>query len=375
VGDLNAVGLPTLNAWVVSEATENQRVFERNPYFWHVDSKGQQLPYIDRLTTNIVVDADAITNSIIAGEVDMASGAEVTLSKMPVYQQNAEQGGYRTFLTGSFNNPVMVYLNKDFGIAEEGNVWQQLISDPEHRFARAFAAAMDPEEINKAVYFGVYGEPFLNNTELDLDLANQLLDELGMEMDGDYRLGPDGQPFLIELTNPGESADFAPVAELIREQLAAAGLRVDVNNVSFELFEQRKTNNELTASLHWNDGPGWPSGISEDYLPNHKGPWSPETWKYYSSNGESGVEPGEKMQEFYDIHRERKTVPPESEEGQELWAQMEAWFMENYPFIPTTGKRTSVNVVNTRLRNVPNENAPFEQDTYINAEGAWYAEE
>lgn len=373
-GDLHAVGLPTLNAWVVSEASENRRVFERNPYYWHVDSKGQQLPYIDQLVTNIVVDFDAITNSVIAGEVDMASGAEVSLSKMPVYQQNAERGGYRTFMSGSFNNPVMIYLNRDFGLNEEGNVWQQLMADPEYKFSRAFAAAMDPAEVNKAVYFGVYGEPFLNNLERDVDTANQLLDELGMTMDGDYRVGPDGQPFLIELANPGESADFTPVAELVREQLAGVGLRVDINNLSYELFEQRKTNNELTASMHWNDGPGWPSGISEDYLPNHKGPWSPETWKYFSTNGESGIEPGETMKEFYAIHSERKTVPPESEEGKELWSRMETWFLENYPFIPTTGKRTSVNLVSNKLKNVPNEGAPFEQDTYICAEGSWFEE-
>ena len=31
---------------------------------------------------------------------------------------------------------------------------------------------------------------------------------------------------------------------------------------------------QWSASLKWNDGPGWPSGISE-------WPWSPMTWLYY----------------------------------------------------------------------------------------------
>lgn len=375
-GEEKAFGLPVLNAWVLTEAGETRRVFERNPYYWHVDGSGRQLPYADRVINNMVVDFNAVTNAVLAGQVTIASGAEVSLNNVPVYQQNAEQAGLRLFLTGSFNNPIMLYLNKDYGYEDPANVWHQLVSDPDNRFVRAVAAAMDPTSINQAVYFGLYGDPFLNNTELNLELANQLLDELGMTLEsgGTSRLGPNGQPFSFQLTNPNEADDFAPVAELIREQLAAAGLNVEIDNVSHELFEQRKQANEITASMHWNDGPGWPSGISEDYLPNHKGPWSPMTWMYYSTNGTSGREPTELMQEFYALHRERKTVPPESADGESLYAALEEWFATNNPFIPTAGRKTAVNVVDRRLRNVPNEGAPFELDTYINAEGVWFGE-
>ena len=375
-GEEKAFGLPVLNAWVLTEVGETRRVFERNPYYWHVDGSGRQLPYADRVVNNMVADFDSVTNAVLAGQVTIGSGRDVSRNNIPVYQQNAERAGLRVFLTGSFNNPIMVYLNKDYGYEDPGNVWQQLMSDPDNRFVRAVAAAMDPNSVNEAVYFGLYGEPFLNNTDLDLELANRLLDELGMTMEsgGTYRLGPDGQPFSFQLTNPNEADDFTPVAELIREQLAAVGLNVEIDNVSFELFEQRKVANEITASMHWNDGPGWPSGISEDYLPVHKGPWSPMTWMYYSTNGESGREPNELMREFYDLHRQRKAVPPESPEGKELYAALEQWFATNNPFIPTAGRKVAVNVVDRRLRNVPNEGAPFELDTQINAEGMWFGE-
>ena len=46
-------------------------------------------------------------------------------------------------------------------------------------------------------------------------------------------------------------------------------------------------------------------------------------------------------------------------------------FAETYVMIHTAGAKVSANVVGTQLRNIPNEGAPFNLDTYINAEGVW----
>ena len=43
-------GMPRLSAWVPVEWIRGQRiVYERNPYYWKVDTAGNQLPYVDRL--------------------------------------------------------------------------------------------------------------------------------------------------------------------------------------------------------------------------------------------------------------------------------------------------------------------------------------
>src|SRR4029077_1656874 len=40
--------LPTLNAWVLTTPPPAQRfVFQRNPYYYRIDTKGEQLPYLD----------------------------------------------------------------------------------------------------------------------------------------------------------------------------------------------------------------------------------------------------------------------------------------------------------------------------------------
>jgi peptide/nickel transport system substrate-binding protein len=178
----------------------------------------------------------------------------------------------------------------------------------------------------------------------------------------------------MRISSNNAQADFAAVIELLREQLGGVGIHVEIDNVAPQLLDQRKESNEIMASILWNDGPAWPSGISEDYLPNHKGPWSPMTWQYFTSGGEQGRKPPAYLEEFYRLHTERKQFPPESPEGQQLYQQLLQWIEDNYVMIPTAGEKVSANVAGVNLRNVPNEGAPINLDTYINAEGIWIAQ-
>jgi peptide/nickel transport system substrate-binding protein len=128
------------------------------------------------------------------------------------------------------------------------------------------------------------------------------------------------------------------------------------------------------ASIHWNDGPSWIHGISQDYLPSSKGPWSPATWIYFTSKGKQGRKPPAYLEEFYKLHTDRQKYPPESPEGQKLFQQMMQWMADHYVMVPTAGARTTPNIVDARLRNLPNENAPYDLDTIINTEGYWFAQ-
>jgi peptide/nickel transport system substrate-binding protein len=376
-GEASAFGMPVLHAWVLTEVTEDRRVFERNPYFWHVDSDGRQLPYIDSVVNGIVVDTDALTNAVMDGQVTIAAGDDITLNNMAVYKQHAERSGRRVFTTGSFNWPPQLFLNHDYEYDVADSSWHGLVADPDQRFGRAIAAALNPDEINESVYFGLHGKPMLNNKSHDPALANQLLDEVGMgQRDGDgFRLGPDGRPFTLRITHSTITPEFSPVAELVKEQVDAVGVRTQIKAVDSELFGQRSEANQLMASIHWNDGPAWSTGVSEDYLPGHKGPWSPLTWTYVTSNGKEGRKPPAYIQRFYDLHTARKQFPPESPDGKRLFGELMQWFEHYYVLIPTTGLRVKPNVVDARVQNVPNEGAPFELDTIINFEAMWFGEE
>ena len=62
---------PTLEPWVLKTRPPSDRlVFERNPYYYRVDSSGQQLPYIDRVVFSIA-NSKIIPAKTGAGESDL----------------------------------------------------------------------------------------------------------------------------------------------------------------------------------------------------------------------------------------------------------------------------------------------------------------
>ena len=374
MGEILALGMPVLNAWVLVEATDTRRIFERNPYFWHVDSNGLQLPYIDRVVNNLTQDNAGTLNAIMAGKVTLAGGNNISLSQMPTLVQTAAQFNRKIFTTGSFNYPTTLFLNHDFEYDKADSVWAKAIADPDNRFGKAIAAAMDPNEVNKSVFFGKFGKPMMNATGPDLPTANKLLDDLGFKKGSDgLRTGPDGKPFIFRITFDNEAPETSPVAEVLKEQITKAGLHVELDVIDTTLWNQRITDNTMMASLKWNDGEAWYTGLSEDFLPASKGPWSPMTWLYFTSQGKQGRKPPQYLQDFYNLYTSRKAYEPASDKGVEAYNNLFKWMSDHYVMIPAVGHQVKPNSVDAKLQNVPNEGAPFDLDVYINAEGYWLA--
>ena len=365
-GASRALGLPVLLPWVLTEYSEQRTKFERNPYFWHVDSKGQQLPYIDTVINNRSVDRDAQVNATIAGQVDLAVETDAPLNKMALYVQNADKGGYRVITTGSFNWPLQLFLNHDFQYEDANSPWQKLVADPDHRFAKAVGAAINSQDINDAVFFSSFGPPMFNTKVYDPALANKLLDQVGMDKldDEKFRLDSAGKRFSLKISFSEASVEFAPVAELLKQQFQAVGIRVEIDPLGQDwgLFNQRKSANQLQATLLWDDGPAWGLGISEDYTPGDagKGGWSPLTWQYFTSNGKVGRKPPAYLQAFYDLHSSRKLHPPASAEGKEVFAKLMDWFSTTGVLFPVCGLKVVPNVLKKSLRNTQKQGAPFE---------------
>ena len=46
------------------------KVFERNPYYFKVDTEGKQLPYIDKIVSVQVEDVEMVNQRVLAGDVD-----------------------------------------------------------------------------------------------------------------------------------------------------------------------------------------------------------------------------------------------------------------------------------------------------------------
>ena len=96
-------------------------VMERNPYYWKVDTAGNQLPYIDRLDIQIPEGnvAELVVLKGIAGELDMQTRG-VNMLDIPLLLENQEAGDYRIIIwtNGDYSWPwiILMYDYPDEGI-------------------------------------------------------------------------------------------------------------------------------------------------------------------------------------------------------------------------------------------------------------------
>lgn len=87
---------------------------ERNPYYWKVDTAGNQLPYIDRVAHTLVSDAEMVTMKAISGEIDMQL-RHILINNYPLLVENSKKGDYRVIVwnTGDGSN-CQIMFNQNY---------------------------------------------------------------------------------------------------------------------------------------------------------------------------------------------------------------------------------------------------------------------
>jgi len=351
------IGVPCLQAWVPVQITDTMVRVERNPYFPWVDTLGQQLPYIDAIDCQIIKDKDALLVKIVSGEIDYAIDDFVRLPQMPIYLVGADKAGYHVQLSGGFNNPPLLFINQDFDYQNPNSQWQKLVQDPQRRFGQAVALSLNKKDINDSLYFGKYHmDDLVTASEYNPAKANQLLDALGMKKDAKgFRTYPDGSALEITIMCHGLSPDQIEMSLLCAKALQAVGINASAKQVAPQIFDQKGQNNEYQMTVMWNDGPGWPAGISQDYWPGWKGYWAPASAQYIDSQGKQGRQPPAYIQQFFDIHTQRKGAAPQSAEGEKLYANLTKWFADNYVMVWPVGSIVQPVIISNKLKNIPKD--------------------
>lgn len=203
----SALGLevPTLESHIMVKAPdETFRDFVANPYYHRVDSSGQQLPYIDEHKERFI-DPSLYVVEILNGHVDQKSPGQ--LEAFPALKEAEADSNYRVILPSGSKGPFIVFnqTHKDPAV-------RAIYADA--RFREAMSVAIDRDEINETLFLGIaktgsampYGVPTEQDgdadhfAQFDPQLANAMLDELGMEKGADgMRRRPDGRAILDHL--------------------------------------------------------------------------------------------------------------------------------------------------------------------------------
>jgi peptide/nickel transport system substrate-binding protein len=184
-------------AWRMTEpagGNVTRAVSERNPYYWKVDTEGNQLPYIDRIEWEFLGDPEVLLLRTLNGEVEFMNYYANALQNKAVFFDNMEEGDYHFFdQVRDTANTLMLNLNMN----TENEVLREVFQNKDFRVA--LSHAINRQEIIDTVFVGqgipyqgapkptseYYNEELATQyTEYDVELANQMLDEIYPEKDG-----------------------------------------------------------------------------------------------------------------------------------------------------------------------------------------------
>ncbi len=348
VNEPQCIDTPRLGPWlIVPSAEPGLLTFERNPYYHKVDTEGKQLPYIDKIISVLTEDIEMLNVNIFAGNVDFMRES-TGLVKVPLYKENEAAGGFTTVLLDMHVDSSNLYINQTF----DNPVWREVVQDV--RFRQALSLAMDREELIDSLYYGFASMPERSvGADLytrDLDRANALLDEMGLdERDADgFRIGPDGNRFMVLLETGAEAVDLAPAAELLGEYMKEIGLEAQVKKIDPTLRTQRTEANEMAAFTMWSHDANGDDQYTSGTIDEAGRLW----WNYVQTGGTDGEEPPAWVQEAFDLDKQRWGVVPGTDEYNQLKEQGYQWHRDNLPMITLVEQVKYPLIISARMGNV-----------------------
>ncbi len=284
--------MPGLGPFVLQRYDLGQRiVLARNPRYWRRDANGVQLPYLDRLTLEIVPDQNAELLRLTAGQVDVLQN-EIRPEDYRAVKAAADGGRVRLTDVGPGIEREMLWFN--LAPSPKGERPTLVAQDG---FREAISLAVDRRAFATEVYLGAAEPsaapvpPSVKDWTTDLDAgrydparATARLDALGVvdrDKDG-VREDEAGRPARFSILVGAGITPTEKGAQFIRDSLKKIGVMVDVvpldiNAVMGRWMESRydaiyhhmtPTDTDPATGLDW-----WlSSGSSHLWHPNQKSP-------------------------------------------------------------------------------------------------------
>lgn len=372
-----ALGLDTkpedvvgLGPYRLKEFSSNQRiVLERNPYYWKVDTKGNRLPYIDRVIIQIVPDLNATLLNFQSGQTDLMW--QVRPEEVESVRALEGKLDAKVYDLGPGFNTYNVVFNQDLSKPNGKPVIDQYKLDlfTNVKFRKAIAFAIDREALLKTAVQGPgapistwtppankewYDDASVVKYAYDPNQAKALLKEIGVEdRDGDG-VAEDGSGHKIEIrlfTNNSNPTRVA-MATVIKDNLTAVGIGVNFQAMPFNnlVVLQQKTR-DFDAVLG-----GWSSANPPDPVLMKNIVLSSGQLHYMWPNQKTPGTPWEKqMDELMLLNA--KTL--DREERKKQFAQVLHLWSDNLPEIDLIAPNYYVAAKNRVANHVPSSLPPY----------------
>ena len=249
-----------MGPFVLESYQPGQRlVFGRNSRYWRTDEAGVQLPYLDRITLEIVADQNAEMLRLETGQVDFISSG-IRAEDFASLSRAAEAGQVQLFHLGvGLDADFLAFNLRPAAMADDPRrSWLQSLD-----WRLAVSHAVDRTGFAETIYLGlaepIFGPvtpgnrtwflPDLPIYDYDLQRAQELLDGLGLvDRDGDgLREDRGGRPVRFTLITQQGNTSRERAAQVLQADLRQVGIEVDVVALSFGALIDRVTSMNFDA--------------------------------------------------------------------------------------------------------------------------------
>jgi len=347
VASLPADVVPTLESHITISDTTEGRHLVANPYFFMVDTAGNQLPYINEQDEVYINENEVRILKLVNAEVDYKEQS-LQLASAPLLLENQEKGDYTIDL-----RPEITIATLAFNVTSEDPEKRKVFGDL--RFRQAMSVAINRAEINEVAYFGM-GEPkqyiafspppeFVDPkwtqhfAQYDPAMANALLDEIGMkDTDGDgFRELPNGDPIVLNLQFSTQGV-AGQVVELVGQNWSEVGLQTSVKEVTPDEFRSAQSSNQLDVTWWRKSQPmAIMLGNNELWVPPFSDYFGIRTgmlWaEWVDSEGASGVEPPDYVKQMIEDIDAFQSAPAGTDKSNALGARLVENMVDNLLFI------------------------------------------
>ncbi|MCR6636239.1 MAG: ABC transporter substrate-binding protein [Devosia sp.] len=359
--------LPMMNAWMIEEPLKGdstRTTFVRNPYYWKVDTEGNQLPYIDRLEMRVSDSLEEITLMALNGEIDYQDRHIATVANQPIFFDGQEAGDYRLGENIPSNmNTLMLQFNMNHVDEKRRELFQS------KDFRVGISHLIDRQEIIDVIFTG-QGEPYQaaprpespfydeemakQYTEFDPDAAAAAFEAAGLIKSGEFYTFADGTPLKITIDMISSfRSEWVDMMELLQLQLEAGGVDIELNNIDRTLYYEKRPTGDYDAQI-W-QGDGGLDVIQEPryYLPaNDESVWAYRWAQWFQgSRPEIAEEPADWAKEQMDLlNKLRSEGNPEVRN--DLMKQILAISKENFPVIGVSLPGNGYYIAKNNMRNI-----------------------
>jgi peptide/nickel transport system substrate-binding protein len=370
-----SIDRPRLENYVPLRDTPQMSFFERNPFYAEVDPEGNQLPYIDLMNVERCADLSILDAKTVGGNYDFAA-QELRILNYATYNDGAEAANSHVVLWSSGKGSEVVYnVNMNW----EDEEWRTVFQD--ERFRQALSLAIDRADINSVVYFdnaqvrqhtviptSRHFRPEFADAyaEFDLDKANALLDDMGLEWNASksHRLWPTSQkPIIIAWDLVETETPKGPITELVTEYWKKIGVEIQWKSVTRQLLAEKIESNQEPMSLWHGDETADTLFLRRSYsfvpYEGDESCWGMLWGRWWNTLGEAGEEPPADMKQLLEWQEDYNISGSDEPARNVLAAQAEHVYT-----IGTVGMAPHPLVVRNNLRNV-------KENGYYTWDGLW----